>query len=69
MIAILTSLLGGFMVSYSIGFAGTLLDNIGDILDKIKNGDSLGWAYYVFFVLFILLSIFGMTYQMKTISQ
>ena len=68
-LAIVTSFIGGFLVSYFTGFALKLLKNLGDIIQRFKAGGALEPADYVFFSLFIVLSIMGMIVQMKTIKK
>ena len=65
MVAIMTSILGGFLVSYTIGFAMGLLENFFDLIDKIRSGSDISVANYVFFGLFILFSLIGMFFQFK----
>lgn len=67
--AIVTSLIGAFLVSYFSGFALKLLQNLGDIVERYKAGGALEPADYVFFSLFIVLAILGMIVQMKTIKK
>ena len=62
LLAILTAIIGGFLVTYFFGFMVGLLGNFFDLFERIKAGDKLETAYYVFFALFILVSIFGMIY-------
>jgi len=47
-------------VSYFTGFALNLLRNIGDIIEKFRAGEKLEPADYVFFSIFIVLTILGM---------
>lgn len=47
-------------MSYFTGFALNLLRNIGDIIEKFKAGEKLEAADYVFFSIFIVLTILGM---------
>ena len=42
-----------------------VLDNFYDVFDRIRNGDKIETAYYVFFALFIILSLLGVAYQFR----
>lgn len=55
----ITAILGGLLVSFNFGFLIGALGNFYDIMDKIKNGDELRPAFYIFFVVFVFLSIIG----------
>ena len=46
----ITAILGGLLVSFNFGFLIGALGNFYDIMDKIKNGDELRPAFYIFFV-------------------
>lgn len=59
-LAIVTAVIGAFLVSYFSGFALNLLRNIGDIIERFRAGEKLEPADYVFFSLFVVLSILGM---------
>lgn len=61
-IAILTAIIGSFLVTYFFGFMVGILGNFFDVIERIKAGEKLEVAYYIFFGLFILVSIFGMYY-------
>lgn len=67
-LAILTSLIGAFLSSYFLGYVIGVLPNFADIIERIKTGDKLEPAYYVFFSLFIVLTIIGMIVQFKSIN-
>jgi hypothetical protein len=64
-----TALIGGFLVSYFTGFAMNFLRNLGDIIERFKAGEKLEPADYVFFSLFVVLSVMGMIVQMKAIHR
>ena len=64
-LAIVTATLGGLLVTFNFGYMIGALDNLYDIFDRIKSGDNVKPAYYVFFVLFIILTLLGLYYQFK----
>ena len=68
-IAILTAILGSFMICYGFGFMTGLLDNFFDIIEKLKNGDKIGVANIVFFILFVIIAIVGLVMQFKLIAE
>lgn len=45
------------------------LRNLGDIIERFKAGEKLEPADYVFFSLFVVLSVMGMIVQMKAIHR
>ena len=57
--ALITAVIGGLIVSFNFGFLIGALGNFYDVLDKLKNGDDLKPAYYIFFFIFLILSCFG----------
>lgn len=68
-LAFVTAIIGGFLVSYFSGFALNLLRNLGDIIERFKAGEKLEVVDYVFFGLFVVFSLVGMTVQMKAIKR
>ena len=48
-------LLGGFFVAYFSGFIFGLLGNLGDIIDRMVNGEKLGASVYIFLALYFAL--------------
>lgn len=59
-IALVTSVVGAFFISYFTGYSLGLLKNLADLVERFKTGEELKPADYVFFSLFIVLSILGM---------
>ena len=68
-LAMVTAIIGGLLVSFNVGFLLGALGNFYDIFDKLRNGDELSPAYYVFFVIFIFLSLLGFLLQYRQIRN
>jgi hypothetical protein len=68
-ITLLSSIIGGLLVSYNIGFLMNLLENFYEMLEKIKSGQPMGTTFYVFVGISGVLSIGGMVFQLKQIKN
>lgn len=58
-LAIVSSLIGAFLVSYFSGFVMGFLRNIGDIIERFRAGEKIEPADYVFFSFFVILFLIG----------
>jgi len=68
-ITLVAALLGGVLVSYHIGFMMNLLGNFFDIIERIKSGQPMETAFYVFVGIAAVLAVAGMTLQYRWISK
>ncbi len=65
----LTSILGSFLIFYFIGFWCTLVPNFFDLIQKIKSGDDIPTAVYIFSAIIILFAVLGMVFQTRLILK
>ena len=66
---IVTALTGAMLFFYSFGFMIHVLGNFFDTLERIKSGQKLETAYYVFLGLMVVAAIAGMALQFKMYAQ
>ena len=68
-LAIVTAVLGGLLVTFNFGYMIGVLENLYDVFDRLRSGDNVKPAYYVFLVLFIIVTLLGLFYQLKQINK
>jgi hypothetical protein len=67
MVAIMTAILGSFLMVYSLGYIFGILGNFFDLIERIRAGGDLSVSDYVFFAFFILIAIVGVVIQFRFI--
>jgi hypothetical protein len=68
-ITLVTAFIGSVMLSYNIGFITGLLGNFFDIVERIKAGEPMEPAFYVFVGIAGVFAVVGMIMQFKWISK
>jgi len=68
-VTLVAAFLGAVLVSYNIGFMMNLLGNFFDIIERIKSGQPMETAFYVFVGIAGLLALGGMIMQFRWISK